>query len=296
MHCNGVNRADCTVYKPIGTVFFSTCLGAQILWNSPYSKEDNHYGKEADLTVTFLPVGQGDATLLEWSDGEVWLIDGGPFTFEMVPYLQRIGIWKIDKVWLSHPHADHMDGIFTVLNQLTVGSLIVGRELESLDQGGRYSALWKLAKEKHIPIQLAEMAQEDDSVVNRGARILHPHDWTVSTSDRCNEESVVLEITHRQHRILFMGDVEEDAEKELLQSVRSVDLLKVAHHGSRSSSSPELIEILKPTVSVITVGEGNRFGHPHPETLWTLRDSTVLRTDWHGMIEVDFIDGGMVVQ
>jgi competence protein ComEC len=118
----------------------------------------------------------------------------------------------------------------------------------------------------------------------------------VSTSDRCNEESVVLEITHRQHRILFMGDVEEDAEKELLQSVRSVDLLKVAHHGSRSSSSPELIEILKPTVSVITVGEGNRFGHPHPETLWTLRDSTVLRTDWHGMIEVDFIDGGMVVQ
>ena len=276
---------------------FSMCLVGQICWNSPYfEREDQPYRKGTDLSVTFLPVGQGDATLLEWSDGEVWLIDGGPFTFEMVPYLQRRGIWKIDKVWLSHPHADHMDGIFPVLNQLTVGSLIVGRELESSDQGGRYSALWELAKEKHIPIQLAEAVKEDHSVVNRGVRILHPHDWTVRTSDRCNEESVVLEITHQQHRILFLGDIEEDAEKELLKSVRSVDLLKVAHHGSRSSSSPKLMNVLNPTISVITVGEGNRFGHPHAETLWVLRDSTVLRTDWHGMITVDFRDGKMIVQ
>lgn len=281
----------------VPTVFMLVCLVGMMFGNSPlFKKYEGFLNKIEDLRITFLPVGQGDATLLEWADGEVWLIDGGPFTFEMVPYLRRRGIWEVDKVWLSHPHADHMDGIFPVLEHLQVGQLIVGRALEESDLDGRYSALWKLATEKQIPIHIAESVKEDLSIVNRGVRILHPHDWRVNTSDRCNEESIVLEITHQHHRILFMGDVEEDAEKELLKSVRTVDLLKVAHHGSRSSSSPTLMEALKPTISVITAGEGNRFGHPHAETLWTLRNSRVLRTDWHGTIEVVFTDGKMLVQ
>ena len=80
--------------------------------------------------MQFLPVGQGDAILIQWKDDVVWLVDGGPFTFDLVPYLKRRGIWRIDTVWLSHPHADHMEGLFPVLEQLGVGALVVGRVLE----------------------------------------------------------------------------------------------------------------------------------------------------------------------
>ena len=114
--------------------------------------------------------------------------------------------------------------------------VVVGRVLERGDEGGRYSALWKLARSKHIPIQIAHTIQQDLDRENRGVRILHPHNWTVSTSDRCNEESVVLEIQIDHQKVLLSGDIEEDAERHLLKELEDVDVLKVAHHGSRSSS------------------------------------------------------------
>jgi len=278
--------------RGIGLVSLSMLLYV----NSPYGVQyyPNFKG-EFDLRVSFLPVGQGDASLLQWQDGSVWLIDGGPFTFELIPYLKRQGIWRIDQVWLSHPHADHMDGVVQVIEQLEVGSLIVGRNLEKKDEGGRYSALWDLARIKQIPIQIAKTLIDTPELKRRGVKVLHPHNWTVDTSDRCNEESVVLEITIGDQKVLFTGDIEEDAEAHLLGLVSEVDLLKVAHHGSRSSSSEALMALLKPKYSVISVGEGNRFGHPHSETLWALRNSRMLRTDWHGMIQVTFQDGRMHV-
>ena len=280
------------ITKRPGKVFAGS-IGLGLIWlNSPYgSTYHSYFRNRAELRIQFLPVGQGDATLLEWNDGGVWLVDGGPFTFDLVPYLKRQGIWRIDKVWLSHPHADHIDGLFRILESLDVGTLIVGRFLESTDVDGRYSALWDLARSKHVPIRIAHTIQFDPDVINRGVRVIHPHDWRVDTSDRCNEESVVLEITVDKQKVLLTGDVEEDAERHLLDKISDVDLLKVAHHGSRSSTSSALVALLKPEWSVISVGERSRFGHPHPETLWKLRNSIVLRTDWHGLIKVEFRDG-----
>ena len=264
--------------------------------NSPHGAEYHRSDHDVfGLRISFLPVGQGDASLLEWGDGEVWLIDGGPFTFDMVPYLKRQGIWHIEKIWLSHPHADHMEGIVQVIENLGVGVLIVGRNLEKEDEGGRYSALWDLARSKHIPIQIAETVKDTVELQHRGVQILHPHDWTVATSDRCNEESVVLEITIGDHKVLFPGDIEEDAEEHLLDVVSAVDVLKVPHHGSSSSSSSALMALLKPKYSVISVGRGNRFGHPHAKALWSLKGSKILRTDWHGMVQVTFQNGRMHV-
>ena len=80
-----------------------------------------------------------------------------------------------------------------------------------------------------------------------------------------------------------------------MNKISDVDLLKVAHHGSRTSSSKDLIALLKPEWSVISVGAKSRFGHPHPETLWTLRHSKVLRTDWHGLVQVEIDAGSMQV-
>ena len=146
-----------------------------------------------------------------------------------------------------------MDGLFPVLEQVEVGALIVGRVLELEDEGGRYSALWDLARSKHVPIQVATVQQEPD-ILRRGVRILHPHDWRVDTSDRCNEKSIVLEISAEHRQILLTGDVEEDAERHLLDKISDIDVLKVAHHGSRSSTTGDLITLLKPEWSVISVG------------------------------------------
>ena len=266
-----------------------------LIWiNSPYGSMYHSYLKNhPEMQIQFLPVGQGDATLIQWKDGVVWLVDAGPFTFDLVPYLKRQGIWRIDKMWLSHPHADHMEGMFSVLEHVDVGSLIVGRGVEPEDEGGRYSALWDLARYKSVPIQIAHTIQKTSDVVNRHVRILHPHDWKVDTSDRCNEESVVLEIGIEEHKVLLTGDIEEDAERRLLNVLSHVDILKVAHHGSKTSTSDDFIVLLEPTFSVISVGEKNRFGHPHPETLWSLRESKVLRTDWHGVIKIEFENGKM---
>ena len=109
-----------------------------LLWvNTPYGSHYHFFYKNrCDMRIKFLPVGQGDSTLIEWGDGEVWLVDGGPFTFDLVPYLKRHGIWRLDRVWLSHPHADHMDGLFPVLNDMDVASLVVGRVLEQDEEGG----------------------------------------------------------------------------------------------------------------------------------------------------------------
>ena len=229
------------------------------------------------LQVRFLNVGQGDATLIEWDDGRVWLVDGGPFSFDLVPYLRREGIWHIEQVWLSHPHADHMEGLNWVVRDLSVESLVVGRMPEEQDNQ-QFTALIDLAKEQEVEIRIAS------EIHQQGVRVLHPHDWVVEGSDRCNEESVVLELIHQGHRVLLTGDIEEDAESWLLNRLKPVSILKVAHHGSRSSSSSDFIQRTQPEHAVISAGLGNRFHHPHPSTLWTIRDSNIWRTDIHGTI------------
>lgn len=244
------------------------------------------------LQVRFLNVGQGDATLVEWGDGEVWLVDGGPVSFELVPYLRREGIWHIDQAWLSHPHADHMDGLKPVLEQLSVDQLVIPRRPNEGDNQ-QFAALLEVATQNGI--QIKQASEMTNSIGGRGVRVLHPHDWTAGGSDRCNEESVVLEIGHYQHRVLLTGDIEEDAEAWLLDKVRDVSILKVAHHGSHSSTSPDFLSIVRPEHAIISAGMNNRFKHPHPSTLWNLRDTQVWRTDWQGTIVAKLTSASLVV-
>lgn len=246
------------------------------------------FEREMGLQIRFLNVGQGDATLVEWDDGRVWLVDGGPFSFDLVPYLRREGIWHIDQVWLSHPHADHMEGLHWVLRDISVDALVIGRMPEPSDNE-QFTALIDLAKDQGVDIRLASQVQED------GVRVLHPHDWVAEGSDRCNEESVVLELMYQKYRVLLTGDIEEDAEAWLLNVLQPVSILKVAHHGSKSSSSPEFIERIQPEYAVISVGLENRFYHPHPSTLWTLRNSQIWRTDMHGTVVAQLDSNGIRV-
>ena len=265
-------------------------MGCGLLWmNTPHGSVCHQYFQNhPERRIQFLPVGQGDAILIQWKDGVVWLVDGGSFIW-FGSIFERRGIWRIDKVWL-HPHADHMDDLFAVLEQLEGWSIIVGRVLELEDEGGRYSALWDLARSKHV------QKATHRSTGSRNSRSRRSH--TPSTRLESGHLIAAMKKVSSWKSALI---IRKYCSPEILKKTQSdiywtryrCDLLKVAHHGSRSSTSRDLITLLKPEWSVISVGEYSRFYHPHPETLWFLRNSTVLRTDWHGLIQVDFNAGSM---
>jgi competence protein ComEC len=240
-----------------------------------------------DFEVTFLSVGQGDSAIIQWPDGRNWLVDAGPFTFELVPFLRRQGIWHFDVVVLSHPHPDHMAALFPVIKQMTVDTLLTVREPEEGEH--QYQRLWTLIKEKDINIEFPESEQQEGIIIH------HPLDGWSTKKNRVNEQSLVLEIQYNSHRFLFTGDIEEKAEKHLLHKIGKVNVLKVPHHGSKSSSSIEWIKELDPDVAVISCGDGNNYGHPHSRTLGAYRNTNMYRTDFDGIVTVTSSEGEIQV-
>lgn len=233
------------------------------------------------LTVTFLAVGQGDATLVEWPDGRRWLVDGGPGGSELLRYLRRRGIRRLDALVLSHAHPDHSRGLVAVANALPFDSLWLSHPPE--EPSGDDWRLWQLAWKKGARLQLP------DSPVPDGVRVEHPlSGWRDRGRDRVNEESLVLRLQLGDHTVLLGGDIEDEAERTLARTLPPTTLVKVSHHGSRTSSTPAFVAAVRPQVAVIPVGRDNRFGHPHAQTLARWRaspDTRLLRTDRDGTIE-----------
>lgn len=237
----------------------------------------NHREQRIDgLEIRYLAIGQGDGSLIRWGDGRNWLVDGGEFSFDLVPYLRREGVFELEQVIISHPHPDHFGVLFSVLQELKVKKMVISRFPVATER--EFTELISLAQEKGVEIELVAEWSEDK------IQVYHPLNWESDSRDKVNEESIVFSIEYGEYRFLFTGDIEKEAEEHLLGKIGDVDVLKVAHHGSRSSSEPDFINELKPEFSVISCGVDNRFGHPHLETLDTLRHSKTLRTDWLGTI------------
>jgi competence protein ComEC len=239
------------------------------------------------VTVTFLDVGQGDSALLEFPDGRRTLIDGGGVaagrflglqdesTFSVgedvvSAYLFSRGIRRLDTVVLTHAHNDHMDGLFDVLANFDVGELWLGRN----PMIPAYRALIALAQERRIPLRFVYAGEQLGDFT-----VLHPpRFWRVRKSAE-NNDSVVLLLRTGEQSALFTGDMELP-----LRGVDFVNLLKVAHHGSKGVRMR-----VKSQVRVISVGANNPFGHPHPSAL------PALRTDVMGAIQVKLSGFGPVV-
>jgi competence protein ComEC len=255
------------------------------------------------LTVTFLDVGQGDAAVIEAPGGATMLIDGGGTRdgqFDtgariVEPFLRARGIGRLQIVALSHPHPDHLNGLFRVLDRFEVGAF-----WSSGDDGHNpeYQRLLALARERGIPTRQAVVTALG------GARIepLGPY-----VDDRIgapvglsvNDASLVLRVGFAGRALLFPGDLEADGEGELVgrrdlgQSV-SADVLKVPHHGSRTSSSDELVAAVAPRLAVMSLGWHNQFHFPAPEVLarYAAAGARVLRTDRDGAVTVTIAAGG----
>ncbi len=258
-------------------------LSSLLLWLALTTPES---GK---LSVTFLDVGQGDAILIQGPDGHRILVDGGPSGEAITAALGRNLAFfdrRLDLVILTHPQADHLGGLPTVLGRYDVREVLATPA--NLD-GSAYRA-WKdaLAHER-APEIAASRGQWVDLGGGATLTVLNPRSAaTPVAEDELNDASVVLRVAMGHISFLLTADIEEGAEAALLRGGTELDatVLKVAHHGSLTSSSPQLLRRVNPVVDVISVGAKNRYGHPAPEVLERLEDDIVLRTDLQGDVSV----------
>jgi competence protein ComEC len=262
------------------------------------------------LRLDFLDVGQGDAALVTMPDGSTLLVDGGgrpefhaprrsedePEEFEpdsrsvgdavVSEYLWWRGLGRVDYVLATHADADHIDGLNAVVKNFSVESAVVGRGPLRDEEFARFAAS---ARDAGVPVYL----------VGRGDRLRFGAItidvlWPPTTADReapsGNNDSVVLRVRFGRRIFLLTGDMEADAERSLLAAGDDLrcDALKVAHHGSRTSSTEGFIRAALPSLAIVSVGQDSPYGHPHPEVIarWRAAGAQVLTTGESGNVTI----------
>ena len=241
------------------------------------------------LRVTFLDVGQGDSALLEAPGGAV-LVDEGPPEADVAGQLREMGIRSLTAIVLTHPQRDHIGGAAEVLDRLRVGEVEdPGIEAPSADHDAAIAA----ARRRHVPVEVVH--QGDTFRIGRLLlRILWPDEPGLPSEDP-NQHAVVAHASFGATDVLLTADAESDVTGRL--RIPPVEVLKVAHHGSEDQGLPDLLRTLRPRIAVISVGEGNDYGHPRPETLAALHafpGLETLRTDVNGRIVVES-DGRTII-
>ncbi len=250
------------------------------------------------LRIYVLDVGQGDAIYVEAPNGNSLLLDGGPDRSvlrrlgEIMPWYRR----SIDLIALSHPHKDHFEGLIDVVSRYKVGGL-VGSGTQTDDP---YYRSWR---EALIQEKVSEVILGKGAVIDLGGGVLLTtllprEDATHSTP---HDGMLVMRLDYGESSILFTGDMEENLESGLAiferEEIRS-DVLKVGHHGSRTSSSEQFLDAVGPAIAVISLGKGNSYGHPHSEVVERLlsRKIEIFRTDSEGTVLLESEGERFVIQ
>ena len=250
-----------------------------------------HFVRQS-FTVYFIDVGQGDAALIITEDKKTILVDTGGLrgnydTGEriIIPFLRYLGINKLDVLTLSHGHHDHAGGAAAVARSIPIGCVLLPREEPSQD----VSALLNFIKDKS-QIKCLASGQQYNLGSCQIDIIEAPLASTLEENHNENESSAIMKITEGGKSIIFTGDATEEEEIAASGGPIKADVLKVSHHGSKTSSSFEFLHAVQPGLAVISVGADNKFGHPAPETLEKLQaiGAKVLRTDQAGNIKVVF--------
>jgi competence protein ComEC len=259
------------------------------LWRGP---------NNPNLRVTMFDVGQGESMLIRTPSGHNILIDGGSLEGRersdigaqvLVPALQSLGVERLDLLVLTHSDADHCNGLAAVAREIPIGAFLDGAAAlkDEVDPAlVDYFELRRTLAARKIPI-LTPRAGQDFRFGEAKLRILAP---SLPLLDSANENCIVARLDFGQSRFLFTGDVEAGGEARLLS--RAADLrctvLKVAHHGSKTSSSPAFLSAASPRVALISCGRYNRFGHPNALPLQRLNGAkiSVFRTDVSGALDV----------
>lgn len=238
---------------------------------------------DGTLQVHFIDVGQGDAILILTPDGKAGLIDGGESGSGVRNYLKEKGVKRLDLIVVTHPHDDHIGGLPEIMKSVPVGRIVTnGQEHTTTSYEKLLDAIIN-AKAEYLEVKKGDSISLGD--VN--LQILNPSAQLVQDM---NENSIVLRLEYGKISFLFMGDAEKGAESRLLSGglALKTDILKVGHHGSRSSSTSSFLEAVKPAVAVYSAKTGNKYGHPHLETMQAFASigSAVYGTDINGSVVV----------
>ena len=244
------------------------------------------FADDRSSTIAFLDVGQGDSILIQKNNFQI-LIDGGPdntVLFEISKYMNPLDR-RIEIVVLTHPHADHIKGLLYVIENYEIGEVWINRIDYDLQD-------YKYLLESDVVIKdvkLGDGLRYEDLLLE----VIYPFDSDEQEQDpNINNESIVLKVEIGDTSLLLMGDAEHEVENKLLDKdlIAKTDILKAGHHCSRTATSKSFIESSSPGFAICSLGENNKFGHPHDETLVNLQTYSVqhLTTSEQGNIVFRF--------
>lgn len=249
---------------------------------SELSEEQN---LEGELLLTMIDVGQADSFFLKQGEHTL-LIDCGTRSTgsDVVEYLKNQGITKIDYVFGTHPHEDHMGGMYDVITNFEIGKIILPKV-----EAGEVTTNWYMKLMNEIAtgnytleyVELGAIYQFGDATIKVIGPIEKP-------SGNLNNYSTVLKVTFGEMDVIMTGDAEKDVEAAILKSNENIEaeILKVGHHGSDTSSSTDFLDAINPQYALISTKVGNKYNHPTKETMLNLqeRNITVYRTDECGTV------------
>lgn len=248
------------------------------------------YNPPQELEVNFLDIGQGDAILIKTPFGQNILIDGGPGNTIIKRLSENLAFWdkRIDLMILTHPHDDHVTGLIEIIKRYRVKRILYTGVVHSAPN---YLAWLETVKERKIPLVIIDRPQTIKLGKECYLDILYPKESLLGREvGNLNNTSMVVKLVCKGNKFLFMGDAEIEAEEELLNNNvdLSVDVLKVGHHGSDTSSDQEFLRIVAPKIAVIQVGKDNDFGHPSRRVIKRLEriGAEIFRNDLEGTIKI----------
>lgn len=258
------------------------------------------------LIINFVDVGQGDSCFIITPNNKTILIDGGGSEFgdfdvgkkTLLPYILDKGYTSIDYIFISHFDSDHVGGILTILEELNVGIVFISKQEEN---SNNYEKFLKIINQRKIKTKIIKMGDTIKIDNNVNFEILWPPENIKIKDNIINNNSLVMKLNYNNFSCLFTGDVEEIAEREILCEYKNSDILKsstlkVAHHGSRTSTIEEFLNKVNPKIALIGVGKDNKFGHPAEETIKKLENlkSKIFRTDKNAEITLTINKKGII--
>lgn len=237
-------------------------------------------------------MGQGDSTLIITPQNKKVLIDGGGSTdFDvgkntLLPYLLDRRINKVDYIFISHFDSDHCNGLKAVIENITVKNLVISKQCEITNE---YVELINLANKKNVNIIISKT--NDKIYIDKYANIEIL--YASEKENDLNNNSIVCKLNYNNFNMLFTGDIEKKVEDKIIEKYKktnmlNVEVLKVAHHGSKTSTNQGFLNAVSPKIALIGVGENNKFGHPNDAVIQRLKKcgSQIYRTDKMGEISI----------
>lgn len=284
--------------KVIGIIIFIVVIVLSYYFETSKIDDNNHANDtnlelkiehkeytQGELILTMIDVGQADSFLL-MQDGKTALIDCGTRSTgkDVVKYLNSIGVSKLDYVFGTHPHDDHMGGMYDVITNIEVGKIVIP-EVES----GAVTSNWYMKLMDEIQKNGYQVKNpEVDDIYQLGEAQMKVIGPMSKFPDNINNYSTVLKVSFGEMDIIMTGDAEKEVEEEILASKENIDaeILKVGHHGSNTSTTDEFLDAIDPEYALISAGIGNKHEHPTKTTMKKLKkqDIEVYRTDESGTV------------